>query len=118
MGSPAPFHTFRLMKQAPVARWNGVLTAELLLGSGMMRVAADGALVRAGNLPGARFAVAKFRPPPLPSTLVARSALHDQLTTGAGQRLTLVAGSAGAGKSVLLSSWMAARPAGLTFWLS
>ena len=68
--------------------------------------------------PGARFAVTKFRPAPLPATLVTRSALHDRLTTGAGQRLTLVAGSAGAGKSVLLSSWAAARPAGLTLWLS
>jgi LuxR family maltose regulon positive regulatory protein len=29
-----------------------------------------------------------------------------------------VAGSAGAGKSVLLSNWAAARPAGSTFWLS
>jgi LuxR family transcriptional regulator, maltose regulon positive regulatory protein len=67
---------------------------------------------------GARFAVAKFRPTTLPATLVTRSALHDRLTTGAGQRLTLVAGSAGAGKSVLLSSWAAARPAGLISWLS
>jgi LuxR family maltose regulon positive regulatory protein len=67
---------------------------------------------------GPRFAVAKFRPTTLPGTLVTRPALHDRLTTGAGQRLTLVAGSAGAGKSVLLSSWAAARPAGLTFWLS
>jgi LuxR family transcriptional regulator, maltose regulon positive regulatory protein len=101
----------------------------------MMRVAADGALIRAENhsgrevalegattersaSPGARFAVAKFRPPPLPSTLVTRPVLHDRLTTGAGQRLTLVTGSAGAGKSVLLSSWAVARPAGLTFWMS
>src|SRR5689334_6212420 len=71
-----------------------------------------------GTSSGARFAVAKCRPTTLPSTLVARPALHDRLTAGAGQRLTLVAGSAGAGKSVLLSSWAAARPAGLTFWLS
>src|SRR5215470_10169128 len=106
------------MKPAPVARWNGVLTAVRPLGSGMMRAAADGALVRAGNPPGMRFAVAKFRPPPLPGTLVIRSALHDRLAAGAGQRLTLVAGSAGAGKSVLLSSWMAARPGGTTPWLS
>jgi LuxR family transcriptional regulator, maltose regulon positive regulatory protein len=101
----------------------------------MMRVAADGALIRAENhpgrevalegtttersaSPGARFAVAKFRPPTLPSTLVTQSVLHDRLTTGAGQRLTLVTGSAGAGKSVLLSSWAAVRPAGLTFWTS
>ncbi|HTQ89359.1 MAG TPA: hypothetical protein VMK84_07675, partial [Streptosporangiaceae bacterium] len=75
------------------------------------------ATVERGAAPGARFAVAKFRPPPLPATLVTRSALHDRLTAGAGQRLTLVAGSAGAGKTVLLSSWSAARPA-LTFWLS
>ena len=68
--------------------------------------------------PGARFAVAKFRPAPPPATLVTRPALHGRLTAGAGQRLTLVAGSAGAGKSVLLSSWAAARPAGLTPWLS
>ena len=67
---------------------------------------------------GARFAAAKFRPAPLPATLVTRSALHHRLTAGAGQRLTLVAGSAGAGKSVLLSAWAAARPTGLTFWLS
>jgi len=101
----------------------------------MMRVAADGALVRAENhlgrevalegattersaSPGARFAMTKFRPAPLPATLVTRPARHDRLTAGAGQRLTLVAGSAGAGKSVLLSSWAAARPAGFTFWLS
>jgi LuxR family maltose regulon positive regulatory protein len=54
----------------------------------------------------------------LPATLVTRSALHGRLTAGAGRRLTVVIGSAGAGKSVLLSSWAAARPAGLTSWLS
>ena len=65
-----------------------------------------------------RFARAKFRPTALPATLVIRSALHDQLTAGAGQRLTVVVGSAGAGKSVLLSSWAAARPPDTTSWLS
>ena len=50
--------------------------------------------------------------------LVARPALQDRLTAGAGQRLTVVLGSAGAGKSVLLSSWAAARPPGATSWLS
>jgi LuxR family transcriptional regulator, maltose regulon positive regulatory protein len=80
--------------------------------------AAAGATMDSSACIGARFAVTKFRPTALPSTLVTRSALHDRLTTGAGQRLSLVAGSAGAGKSVLLSSWAAARPAGLTFWLS
>jgi LuxR family maltose regulon positive regulatory protein len=67
---------------------------------------------------GVRFALAKFRPTTLPTTLVTRSVLHDRLAAGAGQRLTVVVGSAGAGKSVLLSSWAAARPAGLTCWLS
>jgi LuxR family maltose regulon positive regulatory protein len=67
---------------------------------------------------GARFALAKFRPPTLPDSLVTRSALHDRLTAGAARRLTVVVGSAGAGKSVLLSSWAAARPAGVTCWLS
>jgi LuxR family maltose regulon positive regulatory protein len=67
---------------------------------------------------GARFALAKFRPTTLPATLVIRPALHERLTTGAGQRLTVVVGSAGAGKSVLLSSWAAGRTPGLTSWLS
>ena len=67
---------------------------------------------------GLRFAWAKFRPTALPATLVIRSALHDRLAAGAGQRLTVVVGSAGAGKSVLLSSWAAARPPGATSWLS
>jgi LuxR family transcriptional regulator, maltose regulon positive regulatory protein len=65
-----------------------------------------------------RFAATKFRPTTLPATLVTRLALRDRLTAGAGQRLTVVVGSAGAGKSVLLSSWVAARPSGATSWLS
>ena len=79
---------------------------------------ADDAAAVLGASRGARFAVAKFRPTTLPSTLVHRSVLHDRLTAGAGQRLTVVVGSAGAGKSVLLSSWVAARPPGTTAWLS
>src|SRR5215469_13696892 len=66
----------------------------------------------------ARFALAKFRPTTLPGTLVARSALHGQLTAGADKRLTVVGGSAGAGKSVLLSSWAEARASQVTSWLS
>jgi LuxR family maltose regulon positive regulatory protein len=69
-------------------------------------------------LRGTRFALTKFRPPALPATLVTRSVLHDRLTAGAGQRLTVVVGSAGAGKSVLLAGWTAARPPGMTCWLS
>jgi LuxR family maltose regulon positive regulatory protein len=65
-----------------------------------------------------RFALTKFRPPTLPATLITRSVLHDRLTAGAGQKLTIVVGSAGAGKSVLLADWAAARPPGVTSWLS
>jgi len=60
----------------------------------------------------------KFRPAALPSTLVRRPGLQERLAAGAGQRLTVVVGSAGAGKSVLLADWAAARPPGSTFWLS
>ena len=67
---------------------------------------------------GARFALGKFRLPPLPATLVSRPVLHDRLVAGAGQRLTVVVGSAGAGKSVLLSSWAATRAPHVTSWLS
>jgi LuxR family maltose regulon positive regulatory protein len=66
----------------------------------------------------ARFAAAKFRPMTLPATLVARPALLERLTAGAHDRLTVVVGSAGAGKSALLSSWAAARGPAVTSWLS
>src|SRR5271169_5146047 len=65
-----------------------------------------------------RFALTKFRPTTLPATLVARSVLHDRLAAGGSRRLTVVVGSAGAGKSVLLSSWAATRVPGVTSWLS
>jgi LuxR family transcriptional regulator, maltose regulon positive regulatory protein len=80
-------------------------------------VVQDEMIGRGGAL-GARFALTKFRPTTLPPTLVRRSALHDRLTQGAGQRLTVVVGSAGSGKSVLLADWAAARPPGATSWLS
>jgi LuxR family transcriptional regulator, maltose regulon positive regulatory protein len=79
---------------------------------------AEVATAEYGALRGARFALAKFRPTTLPGTLVTRPVLHDRLNAGAGQRLTVVVGPAGAGKSVLLSSWAAARLAGATSWLS
>ena len=68
--------------------------------------------------PGARFAVVKFRPGGLPSTLVPRGVLGGRLSGGAARRLTVVVGSAGAGKSVLLADWAAGRPAGSTGWLA
>ena len=66
----------------------------------------------------ARFALAKFRPTTLPATLLTRPALLGRLEAGASKRLTVVVGSAGAGKSVLLSSWAATRDGGVTSWLS
>jgi len=66
----------------------------------------------------ARFALAKFRPTTLPTTLLTRPTLLGRLEAGASQRLTVVVGSAGAGKSVLLSSWAATRDGGVTSWLS
>ncbi len=65
-----------------------------------------------------RFALAKFRVPALPATLVTRRRLHGLLAAGAGQRLTVVVGSAGAGKSVLLADWAAVRTPSTTSWLS
>jgi LuxR family maltose regulon positive regulatory protein len=79
---------------------------------------AEGTTAEHGAARGAWFAAAKFRPTTLPTTLVTRSALHDRLQAGAGLRLTIVVGSAGTGKSVLLSSWAAARPPEVTSWLS
>jgi LuxR family maltose regulon positive regulatory protein len=67
---------------------------------------------------GTRFAPARFQPPEPPGSLVSRPALEGLLTAGLGQRLTLVVGSAGAGKSVLLSSWARTRAAGPASWLS
>jgi LuxR family transcriptional regulator, maltose regulon positive regulatory protein len=67
---------------------------------------------------GPRFALAKFRPTSLPTTLLTRPSLLARLEAGAGQRLTVVVGSAGAGKSVLLSSWADTRQAKVTSWLS
>ena len=66
----------------------------------------------------ARFAQAKFRPPALPATLVVRPSLRGLLDAGASQRLTVVVGSAGAGKTVLLADWAMTRPRGMTAWLS
>jgi LuxR family maltose regulon positive regulatory protein len=81
-------------------------------------VVAKGAMAERAASQSPRFALTKFRPTTLPTTLVTRSELHDLLTAGAGKRLTVVVGSAGAGKSVLLSSWATARSPSVTSWLS
>lgn len=76
---------------------------------------AVGATAERGALQGARLARTKFRPPMLPATLLTRSVMHDRLTAGPGRRLTVVVGSAGAGKKVLLASRAAMRPCGCHF---
>jgi len=57
--------------------------------------------------------------PPAPRAAVARPQLFDRLDQGARGPLTLVTGPAGAGKTLLLSSWLAARPQpGPVAWLA
>ena len=91
----------------------GIVTP-LASGSATSAPAANGRAQRGGP----RFALAKFRPTSLPTTLLTRPSLLARLEAGAAQRLTVVVGSAGAGKSVLLSSWAATRQAKMTSWLS
>ena len=79
---------------------------------------AQRATTQRGTPHNARFALTKFRPTTLPTTLLTRSALLGRLEAGASRRLTVVVGSAGAGKSVLLSNWAATRDGGVTSWLS
>ncbi|HSZ40070.1 MAG TPA: LuxR C-terminal-related transcriptional regulator [Trebonia sp.] len=77
-----------------------------------------GATVNHGAFRAPQFPLTKFRPPTLPDTLVARPVLRSRLATGAHRKLTVVVGSAGSGKTVLLSDWAASRPPGRTCWLS
>ncbi len=65
-----------------------------------------------------RFPSAKFRAPKVVSGLVRRSRLLDLLDRGEQVRLALVVGPAGAGKTMLLADWLAARPERPSAWLS
>jgi LuxR family maltose regulon positive regulatory protein len=56
--------------------------------------------------------------PALPHRLISRSRLFELLDTGTLGSVTLVAAPAGAGKTVLLASWVAAGLAGPVAWLS
>ena len=67
---------------------------------------------------GAKPAVTKFIRPPLPHTLIRRADLLSRLDAAAQFPCTLVAGSPGVGKTVLLSSWVAERPEARCAWLS
>ena len=65
-----------------------------------------------------RFPSSKFRIPMLGPGLVRRSRLLDRLDRGEQTRLTMVVGPAGAGKTMLLPEWLAARPERPSAWLS
>ena len=67
---------------------------------------------------GAKPAVTKFAPPIVPGTVVRRPGLLSRLDAAVQHPFTLVAGSPGMGKSVLLSSWIAERPVGQCAWIS
>jgi LuxR family maltose regulon positive regulatory protein len=78
-----------------------------------------------GHTPNVRLPVAqtvlktKFGVPPTPTATVVRRRLLDSLDAGVRSPLTLLAAPAGAGKSALLSSWIAAgRAPGPVAWLS
>ncbi|MFI5003549.1 MAG: LuxR C-terminal-related transcriptional regulator [Solirubrobacterales bacterium] len=62
---------------------------------------------------------AKLRVPPTPRHLVLRKRLLDILDSGIGERLVLLSAPAGAGKTVLLTSWVGTRRLpGPVCWLS
>ena len=60
----------------------------------------------------------KLRPPRTPGTLVTRPRLEAQLDAGVEGPLTLLAASAGAGKTALIASWAATRAHIPVAWLS
>ncbi|MFF7166754.1 LuxR C-terminal-related transcriptional regulator [Streptomyces sp. NPDC008086] len=61
---------------------------------------------------------ARLAVPTVPGTFVRRERLVEQLTEGAGRPLTLVNGPAGAGKTLLVADWVAAREPGAVAWLT
>src|SRR5512143_904621 len=63
--------------------------------------------------------VARLTPPRLPPRLVIRPRLFDLLNRGTRGPVTIVSGGAGAGKTLLVASWLAAgRPPGPVAWVS
>jgi ATP/maltotriose-dependent transcriptional regulator MalT len=63
-------------------------------------------------------AATKFSVPALPDRYVPRQRLHAALDAAAQLPLTLVVGVPGAGKSVMLQSWLHDRPGLRSAWLS
>jgi LuxR family maltose regulon positive regulatory protein len=69
--------------------------------------------------PSPAVARARILPPRPPLGIVDRGRLFDALDEGVGGPLTVVTGPPGAGKTLLLSTWLAAREhSGRTAWLS
>jgi LuxR family transcriptional regulator, maltose regulon positive regulatory protein len=83
----------------------------------MTAEALDSDLRPSSHIRNPRFPSSKFSPPKVASHLVSRSRLHDQLDLGQQRRLTLVVGTAGAGKTVLLADWLSAHPDRPAAWL-
>src|SRR5689334_2860500 len=79
---------------------------------------AEATLIAEPGPRGPRFPSSKFRAPKLVPGLVRRSRLLDLLDRGEQVRLALVVGPAGAGKTMLLADWLAARPERASAWLS
>ena len=65
-----------------------------------------------------RFPSSKFSVPMVPTGLVQRPRLVERLDSGRRARLTLVVGSPGAGKTVVLADWVAAHPERPTAWVN
>jgi ATP/maltotriose-dependent transcriptional regulator MalT len=63
-------------------------------------------------------AATKFSVPALPDRYIPRQRLHAALDAAAQLPLTLVVGVPGAGKSVMLQSWLYDRPGLRSAWLS
>ncbi len=64
------------------------------------------------------FAATKFQAPPPPAALVPRPGLIERLDAADDLPLTVVVGSAGAGKTSLLSEWVDGRADGRTTWFA
>ena len=79
---------------------------------------AEATLIAESGPRGPRFPSSKFRVPKLVPGLVRRPRLLDLLDRGEQVRLALVVGPAGAGKTMLLADWLAARPERASAWLS
>lgn len=82
------------------------------------RVGTDLSRPRPAALRPSLFSPTKFLVPAAPATLVSRPALVRLLDAGDERSLTIVVGSPGAGKSVLLGEWFRRLPDGEGAWLS